>query len=380
MALQRVDTISIDWSNQDMHARPLGSRVVCRLSAAAVQLLDFFTEPQQIERAVAEFGSDDPENVRKAIALLQSGGLLRETTTPADERGTEPWWTAWGPAARTFHYATRDASFAKFRSEHSQHIDEQNSREPTPALYKAYPDAPQLPLPRTFEPLDIPIGQALRRRRTHRDFEPDHVTIDQFTTVMHYAFGVLRFHDTGVYGTQLAKASPAGGSRHDIECYVACFTVDTIPPGLYHYRVDTHALELIDADFPRDLVRSLTADQDHCGGAAFTCFLTSVPERIAHKYRHPRAYRTWMYNVGHTAQTFALVATALGLGAFQTMAFEDSAVEKALRLDPMTEFPTYVVGAGIPQTTRSKLPLDFRPVRAGQEQHEDGTNHDDRTL
>ncbi|MFI6056039.1 hypothetical protein ACIBCO_38960 [Streptomyces violascens] len=40
----------------------------------------------------------------------------------------------------------------------------------------------------------------------------------------------------------------------------------------------------------------------------------------ARQVRHPRAYRVSHLNAGHLGQTFALTATTLGLGPFQSAA------------------------------------------------------------
>jgi nitroreductase len=55
-----------------------------------------------------------------------------------------------------------------------------------------------------------------------------------------------------------------------------------------------------------------------------------------------------MYDAGHYGQTFALAATAMGLGPFQTVMFNDSEVEKLLGVDSDEEFAVYLLTAGVP--------------------------------
>jgi len=52
-------------------------------------------------------------------------------------------------------------------------------------------------------------------------------------------------------------------------------------------------------------------------------------------------------DAGHLGQTFDLLATARGLGPFQTAALQDTFIEKLLGLDGVKEFPVYLVGAGM---------------------------------
>lgn len=157
----------------------------------------------------------------------------------------------------------------------------------------------------------------------------------------------------------------AAGGRHEVEAYVVAFRVVGLPTGLYHYNPEVNALELLRCDFDQRLVAHLTYGQEQCSSAAFTCFTTTVGERLAWKYRHPRSYRLWMYDAGHYGQTFALACTALGLGPFQTAAFRDSALEQELGIAPEREFAAYVLGAGRPIRNEEGHPLSYRYPRPG---------------
>lgn len=53
-----------------------------------------------------------------------------------------------------------------------------------------------------------------------------------------------------------------------------------------------------------------------------------------------------LLDAGHLAQTFALVAAELGLGAFVTAAINEVDMERALGLDGMAEGPLAVLGLG----------------------------------
>lgn len=124
--------------------------------------------------------------------------------------------------------------------------------------------------------------------------------------------------------------------------------VEGVDAGVYHYNVREHSLELIAEGFSRAEASRLCADQPGVGEAAFVVFATAVLRRMRVKYRHPRAYRVSLLNAGHLGQTFALTATALGLGPFQTAAFDDTAVERRLGIDGIDHVALYVLAAGIP--------------------------------
>ena len=205
------------------------------------------------------------------------------------------------------------------------------------------------------------MGEALMQRRTHRYFDQIPVSIDDLSTVLHYTFAPQRFADSGLFNVQQMRTSPSAGGRHEVECYVAALNVTGIPGGLYHYNPLTHALELLDDSFGPEEIGELTYTQRQCCECSFLCLTTVVSERLAWKYRHPRAYRLWMYDAGHYGQTFALVCTALGLGPFQTAAFRDTGLEAALNLDGDSEFAAYMLGAGMVHDSGGayKLPRDY---------------------
>ena len=81
-------------------------------------------------------------------------------------------------------------------------------------------------------------------------------------------------------------------------------------------------------------------------GAAFLCVMTAVADRVFWKYASADAYRLFLLDAGHLAQTFVLLATASGLGAFTTAALSEKRIERALDLDGVGEFPVYLCGAG----------------------------------
>ena len=78
------------------------------------------------------------------------------------------------------------------------------------------------------------------------------------------------------------------------------------------------------------------------------------------KYGHSRAYRMVLIDAGHLGQTFCLVATALGLAPFTTMAFSESGLEALLGLDGVRECPIYVAGVGMPDAGAGASPGRWR--------------------
>jgi SagB-type dehydrogenase family enzyme len=313
-------------------------------------------------------GLDESPGVRDAVDALRKMQLLTDDESAPEAETDElraPWgW--WGMTAQRFHTDARDANYLV----NSPHRDETAAAIAAdgngPPAFKDYPDRPVVMLPRRPLPLHAAVDEVFAARRTHRCFTAEPVTLDQLSTVLFYTFAPQRFLDGGLFGVLQGRVSASAGARHEAECYVVVFNVVGVTPGLYHYSTRQHALELLRADVSRDELAELTYHQGPSYEGAFTCLTTAVANRLAWKYRHPRAYRLWMYDAGHYAQTFALTCTALGLGPFQTVAFADTELETFLGVDGNQEFAVYLLAAGVPDGAPAaagvtpSLPVDFR--------------------
>lgn len=119
------------------------------------------------------------------------------------------------------------------------------------------------------------------------------------------------------YEGHVSRAYPSGGSAYSLELYpiVAEDAVDTLPPGLYRYLPESHALEAVsplDAECRRILV-----------AAGHTAATTPPPVAIIITSRYARqseqygrlAYTLVLKEVGGLFQTLYLAAESLGLAA-----------------------------------------------------------------
>ncbi len=279
--------------------------------------------------------------------LVEHGMLLAEGT-PQDalDRSVEDRW-AWGPAARFFHYTTQHISFHEDLQVEAVELGELAAASPPPPPYKEC-GTPALQLPGTHDDGPGGVWDALRRRRTQRSFTGEAVSLESFARVLLWTWGRSRVMHDPVFGEYVVKTSPSGGSRHPIEVYPLVLRVDGVEPGLYHYSVRRHALDLLTPGFFPELASRLCAGQQWVSDAAAVCFMTAVVERSAWKYRQPHAYRVLHLDAGHLGQTFHLVCTELGLAPFTTGASREKEVERFLGIDGVSEIPMYVAALGVP--------------------------------
>lgn len=242
---------------------------------------------------------------------------------------------------------------------------------PPPPAFHERPDAlgeVDLPAPR---PKDGVFG-LLRRRRTERAYDRSvPLSLEDFSTILETVYGCqgVRTLEGGDDLTVLKKTSPSGGSLHPVEVYPLVRDVEGLAPGLYHYAVRSHRLELLRAmEGPEveDTLEAVTSGQSYFRSAHASFVLTARFHRTFWKYRgHAKAYRVVLLDAGHLSQTFYLVCGELGLGAFFTAAVNDGAADEALGLDRVREGALGVSGCGIVAEGADDLALVPEPYSPG---------------
>jgi hypothetical protein len=96
---------------------------------------------------------------------------------------------------------------------------------------------------------------------------------------------------------------------------------------------------------PRQVTKYLPG-QSWYNAASALVLLTAVFARTQWRYPFARAYRVVLAEAGHLCQTFCLTASWLGLAPFCTMALADSAIERDLGIDGVSESVIYAAGFG----------------------------------
>lgn len=262
-------------------------------------------------------------------------------------------WNYWGSLAWSFHNRTQDATFLRRGTESFEQWQHELQNDPAPtatALTQFKHESPAVLLPRARARIDASLQEVLENRRTHRSFADRPVDLDTFATVMHFAFGPMRFADARELGTLELRSYVSGGARHETTAVVAALNVTGLEPGLYVYDQIRHGLVLLEASVGRGELERLTGEQGFHDACGFSVLTVADTAAMAWKYRHPRAYRHLMNNVGAFAQVFSMVCHALGLGAAITGALNDSGVSRLIGLETHREIPTFSLSAGHPAT------------------------------
>jgi putative peptide maturation dehydrogenase len=266
--------------------------------------------------------------------------------------------SSWSPYAALYH------SQARWRD---VDIDRTGGRRPTgdpPPAFHTVPGAietSELPLPLR----DDGLFRRLVGRRTTRSFDPKrNLGLEDLSTLIYYTFGChgyARADDLVL----LRKTSPSGGSLHPIEVYALAIDVEGLDSGLYHYRADRHALDLIDrldADTARERGVLYLAGQSYFASPKVLLILAARFPRSFWKYRSStRALAVVFMDAAHLSQTLYLVCAELGLGAFVSAAVNAANIEDDLGLDPFEQGVLAVCGCGPPAAELSAVDGRFEP-------------------
>lgn len=252
-------------------------------------------------------------------------------------------WRAWNPAAGFFHTATKDVPFMDMDAQ-VRRLRQKSRVSPMPDPVKRYRRTRQVKLPSAIS--DGEFAEVLLARRTWRRFDARGIDLASVGTLLNLTAGVQRWAEAAGEGRVALKTSPSGGARHSIEVYVLALRVRGLPAALYHYSAAAHALEMVKRGVGRRSIARYLPRQPWYADAAAVVFFSAVFERELWRYGYSRAYRALLIEAGHLCQTFCLTATWLGLAPFCTMALADSAIEKDLRLDGISESVLYAAGVG----------------------------------
>lgn len=130
------------------------------------------------------------------------------------------------------------------------------------------------------------------------------------------------------------------------ETYVFAFDVAGLNPGLYHYDPREAGLTELRTGLLRGEIAAICVGQERPSQAACVFAITAVFDRYMYRYRHNRAYRSLLINVGELGQKYILTSTAFGLSTFLTPLFEDELADAVLGIEPYAEALLEVVAVG----------------------------------
>jgi SagB-type dehydrogenase family enzyme len=210
--------------------------------------------------------------------------------------------------------------------------------------YKPYTLMERRALPAVTDRTEL--ERTIAARRSIRAFTGAPLSLDELARLLFFSYG-----RTDARGTFRAVAS--GGALYPLELYVVALAVDGLEPGVYHYGIEHHHLDLVR---PGECLAALKEvvywqgiDIDR---AAAAVILTAVFRRSTIKYLD-RGYRMILMEAGEAAQNFCLQATSMALGACLLGGFNDDGLSGFLDVDGVDEAPLLPALVGRPAASES---------------------------
>jgi SagB-type dehydrogenase family enzyme len=184
-------------------------------------------------------------------------------------------------------------------------------------------DSQQVQLPEPRSQGELSVEEALRKRRSIREYAPGSLKLEDVAQILWAAQGIT--HQAGY------RTAPSAGALYPLEVYLVAGDVSDLPPGVYRYRPRQHDLVLVKSGDMRRPLFSAALRQECIRDAPAVLAIAGVYERTVRKYGK-RAHRYVQMEVGHAAQNVYLQAVASGLATVIVGAFDDGDVQKILGL------------------------------------------------
>ena len=209
-----------------------------------------------------------------------------------------------------------------------------------PKLYKDYPDCQTVELP-DIQPLsDTSLYDVLKNRRSVRNYHNKPISKEILSYLLWASTGISRRE-----GGYEFRTAPSAGALYPIETYLVVNNVEEINPGVYHYNIQNHYLELLkEGDYAVETAKAALG-QKMCVESSVVFIWTAIFQRMKWKYGQ-RAYRYIYLDAGHIAENLALSATSLELGSCQIGALYDNEVNQIIDVDGTEESVIYMSVVG----------------------------------
>jgi SagB-type dehydrogenase family enzyme len=190
--------------------------------------------------------------------------------------------------------------------------------------------AAEIALPSPSYKGTVSVEEALKARRTHRSFQSRPLTLKQFSQILWGAYGV----SAQKYGSFL-KTAPSAGALYPLDIYgvVGEGGVETLAPGVYHFRPENHAVELVKEGDLRAQVARHALQQMWMAKAPLMLIITGEYNRSSIKYG-PRGVTYTHIEAGHVGQNIFLQTEAIGLKAGIVGAFDNRGVVTTMGVPP----------------------------------------------
>lgn len=196
-------------------------------------------------------------------------------------------------------------------------------------------------LPEPSYKSEVSVEEALKRRRSVRDYSDEPITLKELGQLLWAAQGITD-SERGL------RTAPSSFALYPLKIYVAADRVEGLPAGLYGYSPENHALVALE---PHSYKNHLFLAVKQPSIKRAPCLLIiagsyeEMEKRIGDKKRGKEMAKFCVQaEAGHVAQNVYLQAVSLGLGTVSVGGFDDGEVKKLLNIEDEDIFYIMPVG------------------------------------
>ena len=222
---------------------------------------------------------------------------------------------------------------------------DQEKNIPRPPAQKSYPaDEPLIDL---IAPEELTIGsmsviEAIRRRRSRRQYTADPLTLEELSFLLWATQGVSSYIRDG---QTVLRTVPSAGARHPFETYLLINRVQGLTPGLYRYLSLEHKILCLSTEPGLAQKVHEASYEQYVLDSALVFIWTAVPYRTEWRYSL-LAHKMIAQDSGHVCQNLYLACESIGAGTCALGAFNQKMMDAILSLDGDDEFTFYMAPVG----------------------------------
>lgn len=221
--------------------------------------------------------------------------------------------------------------------------DQRKRIPPPPSQQPCAEDTPAVALvpPKDLTIGEMPLIDAIRRRKSHRSYSSEALSLEEFSYLLWATQGVQDVTPTGT-----RRTVPSGGSRHPFETYLAVKRVTGLKNGLYRYQPLDHALcSLAPAPQLGNRLVEGCRNQRFVWQGAVVFIWTVIPYRTEWRYG-TISHKVVALDAGHLCQNLYLACESIGAGTCAIGAYDQEPMDALLGVDGVDEFVIYVAPVG----------------------------------
>lgn len=224
---------------------------------------------------------------------------------------------------------------------------DQKKKLPQPPMQKDYPKEARLidlVPPEEITIGDMPFRDVVNKRKSHRKFTDDPLTLEELSFLLWCTQGVKK-----VTKNHIKRTTPSAGARHPFETYLIINRVKSLEQGLYRYIPIGHKLCFLrSVENPEVLIEKLTFKQHPFvrKGAVIFCWV-AIPYRM--EWRHSILSSKFIaLEAGHICQNLYLACETINAGTCAIGFYNQDKVDEFLDVDGKDEFTIYIAPVGRP--------------------------------